>query len=124
MNKLFTRVVIGAMLFLSSFAVSAQVCKISNNGDTVEAMSALFASDNKSVIVSLANDSSDAAANVTVKIEVIYKLGYNTKTATYENKIQVGPQSSIDLKIPISDSLGSYKPESVRVLSVTGGKCL
>ncbi|MDE7154647.1 MAG: hypothetical protein K2O00_09450 [Muribaculaceae bacterium] len=99
------------------------ICKIGDNGDTVEAQSAEFVGNSK-VCVSLANDSNFSAANVTVTIEVTYKYGGSKITKDYSGKIMVHPQSTATLNIPISENAGSsYHPYSVKVISISGTKC-
>lgn len=120
-NKMIYRILFCAIAFLSSFACYADTtCKISKDGDTVEAQSAELVGDN-AVVVVLGNDSNMIAANVSVTVEVDYGGNYKKQ---YTGKTQVHPMQSIDLKIPIESIYGQRSPKSVTVVSVTGSKCL
>lgn len=108
-----------------------QACVISDNGDTVEAFSAIIDTRNNTVEVTLGNDSKDIAANVTVTVAVTYRnslyVGGKTATTEYSGKTQVAPQSTQKLTLSISESYNNdknYKAESVKVVSVSGRKCV
>lgn len=120
------RILVCLVAFWAYFVCSADTtCKLNNEGDTVEALSATIDKDNSCVKVSLGNDSNDVAANVTVTIEVKYRWNIYDKPLTYTGKIQVGPQQTVVLTIPINATAGDdrYVPNSVTVVSVTGSKC-
>lgn len=126
--------IISVVVFLCLAANCAfgQTCVISDNGDTVEAFSAILDAQSNTVEVTLGNDSKDTAANVTVTVEVTYRNprytgGGKTATAEYSGKTQVGPQSTKKMTLSISDSYDNdknYKAESVKVVSVSGSKCM
>ena len=88
----------------------AQVCKISNsNNDNVE-------------------DSQNVSANVTVEVVVTYKNKYgNVKTMKYAGKDIAKPNTPTVINIPINPThqdSSDYKAESVKVLNITGTKCM
>lgn len=105
----------------------AQVCKISNSNDNVEVFSA-YVVDGSRVEVTVGNDSQNISANVTVEVEVTYNGGGgNYRKMTYSGKEIAKPNGTTVIKIPISQTYkgeSRYKAESVKVLGITGTKCL
>lgn len=110
--------IFGLSIISNSFGVAnAQVCKISETNDCVEVFSSYIADG--FAVVTLSNDSDHTKANVTVTIEV--KYGNSTKSFT--GKIMASPGST-ELKIPIDTKFNNFPPQSVRVTSISGNKCL
>ncbi len=106
----------------------AQVCKISNsNNDNVEVFSA-YVVDGSRVEVTVGNDSQNVSANVTVEVVVTYKNKYgNVKTMKYAGKDIAKPNTPTVINIPINPThqdSSDYKAESVKVLNITGTKCM
>lgn len=115
-----------AALFCCCVIAEAQVCKISNSNDNVEVFGASII-DGSSVEVTVGNDSQDISANVTVEVEVTYSYHGMTKKRNYTGKVVANPNKETVIKIPIltahpSDS--DYKPSSVKVVGISGTKCL
>lgn len=107
-------------------SIQAQVCKISNSNDNVEVFSA-FIIDNSRVEVSVGNDSQSISANITVEIEVTYTSGSSNKTLKYTGKTVAKPNDETTINIPIKNSHpdnSNYKPSSVKVIGISGTKCM
>lgn len=106
--------------------VSAQVCKISSSNDNVEVFSAYIV-DGSIVEVTVGNDSQSVSANVTVEVEVTYKDSRNIKTKKYSGKDVAKPNTTTSIKIPINPTYPDWpscKAVSVKVLDITGTKCM
>lgn len=104
------------------FTVNAQVCKISQSNDSVEIFSCSL--DDNSVKVTVANDSNDISANVTVVVQVDYSAG---KKMEYTGKCIASPNSTTEIVIPIDkyyNNSQSYPARNATVLSISGTKCL
>lgn len=112
-----------AMLFTATLS-KAQICKISENNESVEVFSTVLSDNKDSVTVVISNDSADKAANCTVTVEVNYKYSHSSarQTKEYTGKGMVKPQSSCEIVIPIA--LYDYEVTSVRAKSITGARCL
>lgn len=107
--------------------IQAQVCKISDQGDNVEIFDATIIGND--VVVTVANDSKDIAANVTVTVEVTYEHVYGggrTAKETLSGKGTIYPSSQVNqsqtikIRIPQKDK---YEPTSVRPTGISGTKC-
>lgn len=122
-----TRIIALAVLVLTTAFVSfSQVCKISKDNDTVEVTNCSLVGDD-TVEVTVENDSNDINANVTVTIEVVYKLNSSTFTKTYEGKKMAMKDGETLIKIPIASCYNNderYKPYSVKAIAITGAKCM
>ena len=118
-KKVFGSLLLVVALTIAAIGANAQVCKISNSNDNVEVFSCRLSGDK--AVVTLSNDSNDITANVTVTVEVNY--GSNVKR-TYSDKIRVEPGPSATLEIPIEPKVSSNTAKSVKVVSITGTKCL
>jgi hypothetical protein len=110
------------LLFLIGFfsSVSAQVCKISDSGDNVEVFGAYIENGN-TVVVTVANDSKDISANVTVTVEVTYEVA--TLKEEFTGKTMAKPNQETIIKISIPEKKGTRRATSVKVKNITGAKC-
>ncbi|MDR2125404.1 MAG: hypothetical protein LBP63_01065 [Prevotellaceae bacterium] len=118
------------LVTLISFGINtnAQSCIISGADDesTIEVQSCYLHGDK--VIVNVINDSKDIAANVTVNVEVTYKIGntINTKTYPYSGKEISLARVPTKIEIPIYEvhpSDNRYVAYSVNATSISGTKC-
>ncbi|MBQ7734579.1 MAG: hypothetical protein IJT61_01415 [Bacteroidales bacterium] len=115
-----------AVIIGLSTGANAQVCKISSSNDNVEVFSAYIV-DGSRVEVTVGNDSQSVSANVTVEVEVTYKDSNRTKTKKYSGKDVAKPNTTTVIKIPINPTHPDspiYKAVSVKVLGITGTKCM
>lgn len=109
-------------------ASDAQVCKISNSNDNVEVFSASIV-DGSRVDVTVGNDSQDISANVTVEVTVTFESSRysNNYSKNYVGKGVASPNQETIIKIPIDTTYPSkpdFKPTSVKVVGISGTKCL
>ncbi|MDR1198318.1 MAG: hypothetical protein LBK94_04805 [Prevotellaceae bacterium] len=118
------------LVTLASFGTNAnaQSCMIggANDESTIEVQSCYLNGDK--VIVNVINDSNDIAANVTVGVQVTYRLGNsnNTKTYPYAGKEISLAKVSTKIEIPIHEvhpSDNRYVAYSVEATSISGTKC-
>lgn len=104
--------------------MSAQTCKISDNGDSVEIISAQLSGDK--VVVMLGNDSRDSAANVTVDVEVSFRHNQNHRLPLVKDclsgKTLADPQRTTKLEIAFSCPK-DYSAISVKATKISGTKC-
>ncbi len=119
-----TRFLLCFALLCICATTDAQVCKISNSNDNVEIFSA-YVIDGSKVQVTVGNDSQSISANVTVEVEVTFKGRNDSKKVQYSGKKVAKPNSETVIEIPIKNPNESYyKDISVKVLGITGTKCL
>ena len=103
---------------------NAQVCKISGENDSVEVFSADIVENGTKVQVTVANDSQNISASVTVNVTVTYKKNHVTQTRSYSGKTIAQPNTESVITIPIEASIGIFKPVSVEVDKISGTKCM
>ncbi len=120
------------LLFLgliATFAMHAQVCKINNTtNDNIEVYSYVLNEAQNAVTVTVGNDSHEVSANVTVIVEVTY-IGYigTSKKETFSAKGLVKPNDTTDIIVPVKPHYNnntSWNIKEVKVVSITGTKCL
>ncbi len=118
-----------SLIMLCTYYISeAQVCKISNSNDNVEVFSASIV-DGSRVDVTVGNDSQDISANVTVEVTVTFESSRysNNYSKNYVGKGVASPNQETIIKIPIDTTYPSkpdFKPTSVKVVGISGTKCL
>ena len=104
-----------------TLSTQAQVCKISQSNDNVEVFSCNLVDNNSAVAVTVGNDSQNISANVTITVEVTYN---NAIKKTYSTKVIAQPNQTTDVKICIDDKVNNVTAKSVKVISLTGTKCI
>ena len=117
MKKIFLILIVLLGINITS---NAQVCKISGENDSVEVFSADIVENGTKVQVTVANDSQNISASVTVT----YKNGGRTQTRSYSGKTIAKPNTESVINIPIEASIGIFKPVSVEVDKISGTKCM
>lgn len=124
------KILLLTLFILGSLTASnAQTCHIagSTDGSTIEALNGYWDGDD-AYVVSVSNDSSMVAANVTVTIEVKYKSrsGSGSFLEQHSAKTRVMPMGESLCKIYIPrehPQKSNFLAESVRIVGVTGNKC-
>ena len=125
--KMKNRIICLALQILATaFVCSSQVCLISDTNDTVEVTNCSLAGENK-VEVTVSNDSNDINANVTITIEVIYKLNSQIFKDIFKGKGMAKKCGSTVITIRITSCYNGddrYKPYSVSATGISGSKCM
>lgn len=110
-----------AAMVCMAMNANAQVCRISESNDNVEVFSCYLTDNNSAVAVTVGNDSQNISANVTITVEVSYN---SSLKKTYSAKVIAQPNQTTDIKINIQQKVNNWEAQSVKVISLTGTKCL
>lgn len=117
--------ILSAILALFTFSANAQVCKISDENDNVEVMSANFIDDNTIVVV-VSNDSKEISANVTVTVNVTNynKSGsYHSGTLNLTGRALAKPNGPTEIRIKLPSGCSRRDNSMIDVIGITGTKC-